>query len=279
MPTQEEKARVFVDLHTAPEPFIIPNPWDAGTAKVFAALGFKALATTSSGLAFSLGKTDGNLAVTLEEVLANASDICRATDLPVSADLENLYAHEPAEAAGTIARAAEAGLVGCSIEDWSGDDSIRIYERSLAVERVQAAVEAARALPFPFTLTARAENLIRGVNDLDDTIERLQAYEAAGADVLYAPGLNDVETISKVTSAISKPLNALASPGNTQLSLADYKAAGAQRVSIGGALARVAAAAFLAGAKEMAEHGTFTQNANAAPFGEMNALLARGGAS
>lgn len=273
MPTQLQKAQAFRALHASDSPFIIPNPWDDGTAKVLAGLGFKALATTSSGLAFALGKPDGALAVSREEALDNARCIVEATDLPVSADLENLYAHPPEEAAETIGQAADAGLVGCSIEDWSGDPSMGIYEIDLATERVRAAVAAARSLAFPFTLTARAENLIRGRDDLDDTIRRLQAYEEAGADVLYAPGLNDLDDIRAVTSAVGKPVNALASPANTHLCLADYAASGVQRISVGGTLARVATGAFIEAAKRMAELGSFELASSAAGLQELEELM------
>lgn len=276
MPSQAEKGSAFKALHAAPGIFVIPNPWDAGTAAVLAGLGYKALATTSSGLAFSLGKADGAKAISRDEVLANASIIVAATDLPVSADLENCYADAPNEAAKSIALAADAGLAGCSIEDYSSDLGTGIYEFELAVDRVRAACEAARALPFDFTLTARAENLIRGVDDLGDTIRRLQAYEEAGADVLYAPGLNDVDAIRAVTSAVSKPVNALATPANAHLKLADYAAGGAKRVSVGGTLARVAAAAFLAGAKGMIEQGDFGLAATAASMRELDGLIDRG---
>ena len=277
MPSQAEKASAFRALHEAPEPFIIPNPWDAGTAKALTAMGFKALATTSSGYAFTAGKPDGALAVTREEVLANARAIAMASPLPVSADLENLYAHEPKEAAKTVLMAADAGLVGCSIEDWSGDADLQIYKFDFAVKRVAAAVEAARSLPFPFTLTARSENLIRNRKDLDDTIRRLQAYEAAGADVLYAPGLNDVAAIERVTSSVSKPVNALSTSANAHLSLDDFVRVGVKRISVGGGLARVATGAFLSAAREMAEHGTFTQSKNVPPSAELDGLLRSGG--
>jgi 2-methylisocitrate lyase-like PEP mutase family enzyme len=197
MITQAEKAEKFKALHARDGAFIIPNPWDVGSARLLAALGFEALATTSSGFAQTLGRLDGM--VTLEEKLAHCQALCAATTLPVSADLENGFAHDPEQVAETILRAGEAGLVGGSIEDYSGDDSQPIYDFTLAVERVQAAVEAAKSLNFPFTLTARAENLLRGRDDLDDTIRRLQAFEAAGADVLYAPGLKTLAEVRTVT--------------------------------------------------------------------------------
>src|SRR5437016_3599740 len=232
MTRQETKAAEFQALH-AGEPFVLPNPWDAGSARVLAALGFKALATTSSGFAFTLGRLDGR--VTLAETVEHAAALDRATDLPLSVDLENGYGPEPETAGLAITRIAEAGAVGGSIEDY--DPAGGIYELQHAVERVAAAVEAARRLAFPFTLTARAENHIRGTPDLDDTIARLQAFEQAGADVLYAPGLRSPDEIRVVCDAVSKPVNVLAVPG---LSLGQIVAAGARRVSVGGALTWVA---------------------------------------
>ncbi|MET0811350.1 MAG: isocitrate lyase/phosphoenolpyruvate mutase family protein, partial [Thermoleophilaceae bacterium] len=211
--TQDQKAADFRELHQG-EPFIIPNPWDAGSAKVMQALGFKALATTSSGFAFTLGRLDGN--ATPDEVLRHTADLAAASSLPVSVDLENGYGREPEKAAAAITRAAEAGAVGGSIEDF--DPAGEIYDFAHAVERVAAACEAARALSFPFTLTARAENHVRDNPDLDDTIARLQAFEQAGADVLYAPGLRNGEEIRAVSEATSKPLNVLAHP---RLSMAE----------------------------------------------------------
>ena len=230
--SQEEKAQVFRALH-AGDAFVIPNPWDAGSARVLAALGFEALATTSSGFAFTLGRLDGH--VTLDEVVAHTAALDRATDLPVSVDLENGYGAEPESAALAVTRVAEAGAVGGSIEDY--DPAGRIYELGHAVERIAAASEAAGRLGFPFTLTARAENHIRGNPDLEDTIARLRAYEDAGADVLYAPGLGSADEIRAVCDAVSKPVNVLARP---TLSLAEIVAAGAQRISVGGALTWVA---------------------------------------
>lgn len=250
MTTQEEKGAAFRALH-AGEPFVIPNPWDAGSARVLAALGFKALASTSSGFAFTLGRLDGN--VTLDEVLEHVTALDRATDLPVSADLENGHGAEPEAAALAITRAAEAGAVGGSIEDW--DPAGIIYELQHAAERVAAAAEAAHRLPFPFMLTARAENHIRGHPDLDDTISRLQAFEAAGADVLYAPGLRTAQEISAVCEAVSKPVNVLALPGMT---MAEIAHAGARRVSVGGSLTWVAVNAFAAAAREIRDRGDFS---------------------
>ncbi len=229
---------------------MIPNPWDAGSAKVLAALGFKALATTSSGFAFTLGRLDG--AVSLDEVVEHTRVLAEATDLPLSVDLENGYGPEPQDAATAVVRAAGAGAVGGSIEDWGAEAGI--YELERAAERVAAAVEAARALEFPFTLTARADNYFRGNPDLDDTIARLQAYERAGADVLYAPRLRSTEEIAAVRAGTSKPLSVLARP---DLSMSEMVAAGAQRVSVGGNLAFVAVGAMAAAAEELRDTGEF----------------------
>jgi 2-methylisocitrate lyase-like PEP mutase family enzyme len=258
MVTQADKARAFRRLHERPGAFIIPNPWDAGTAKLLASLGFEALATTSLGLANSLGRVDGTNTVSRAEVLANCRAICDATALPVNADLENGYADEPRAAAEMIRLAADAGVVGGSIEDATGDPAGPIYDFALAVERVHAAVEVARSLPFPFVLTARAENMIQGRLDLDDTIRRLQAFEKVGADVLYAPGLRDLATIRTVTSSVTKPVNVVMSHGDPSLTLAQLEGAGVKRVSVGGSLNRLALAAFLKGAREMKDQGGFT---------------------
>jgi 2-methylisocitrate lyase-like PEP mutase family enzyme len=248
---QLRKAEAFRDLHEG-EPFVIPNPWDAGSARVLETLGFRALATTSSGFAFTLGRLDGE--VTLDDVVAHVAALDGATELPVSVDLEDGFGPEPEDAALAITRAAEAGAVGGSIEDY--DRGGRLYDQGHATERIRAAVEAARSVGFPFTLTARAENHIRGNPDLDDTIVRLQAYEAAGADVLYAPGLGTVEEIRTVCDAVSKPVNALAVP---ELSFAQLAEAGAQRVSVGGALTWVAAKAFADAATAIRDHGDFSE--------------------
>ena len=258
--TRDEKARAFKALHEG-EPFVIPNPWDAGSARALAALGFEALATTSSGFAFTLGRLDGQ--ATLDEVVAHTAELDRATDLPVSVDLENGYGDSPESAATAVARVAEAGAVGGSIEDY--DPSGRLYERSYAVERVAAAVEAAGALDFPFMLTARAENHIRGNPDLSDTIERLLAYEAAGADVLYAPGLTTTEEIRELCSAVSRPVNVLAFGG---LSFAEVAGAGAQRVSVGGGLAWVAVNAFAEAARAIRDDGDFSSFGSGPPLRE-----------
>jgi 2-methylisocitrate lyase-like PEP mutase family enzyme len=254
MRSQMEKAELFRALHARPGAFIIPNPWDGGTARLLAAMGFEALATTSLGLANSLGSST----VSLDAIIDNCRIIAEATDLPVNADLENCGADDPRTAAKAIARAAEAGAVGGSIEDSTGDPRHPIYDFALAVERVHAAVEAARALPIPFTLTARAENLLHGRNDLDDTIRRLQAFEAAGADVLYSPGVRDIDTIRTVVSSVTRPFNLVMGFADPTLSLDQLSAAGVKRVSVGGAMARHALAAFLNTAREMKTRGTFT---------------------
>jgi 2-methylisocitrate lyase-like PEP mutase family enzyme len=272
MRTQAEKAAAFRALHARPGAFIIPNPWDAGTAKMLAALGFEALATTSLGLANSLGRPDGTHAVSRAEVLDNCRIIAAATDLPVNADLENGYADEPRAAAEMIRLAAEAGIVGGSIEDATGDPGRPIYDFNLAVERVQAAVEVARALPVPFMLTARAENLLHGRLDLDDTIKRLQAFDKAGADVLYAPGVRDLATIRTVASSVGKPLNVVMSAADPSLTAAQLAEAGVKRISVGGALSRLALAAFLEGAREMKDTGGFTWVRRTVPSKELKAM-------
>jgi 2-methylisocitrate lyase-like PEP mutase family enzyme len=248
--TQLEKAAAFRALHSG-EPFVIPNPWDAGSARVLEALGFKALATTSSGFAFTLGRRDGN--VTLEEVMEHVERLAAASELPISVDLENGYGAEPWQAAVAVTKAAEAGAVGGSIEDY--DPAGHLYELPHAVERVAAAVEAARGLGWPFTLTARAENHIRGNPDLLDTIARLKAFEETGADVLYAPGLRTAEEIRAVCEAVSKPVNVLA---RRDLSMAEIVEAGAQRISVGGALTWTAVNAFATAATEIRDHGDFS---------------------
>ena len=271
--TQAERAAAFRELHARPGAFIIPNPWDAGTARLLAALGFEALATTSLGLSNSLGRPDGAGVVSREEVLDNCRAIAGATDLPVNADLENGYAHEPRAAAEMIRLAAEAGVVGGSIEDATGDPARPIYDFDLAVERVRAAVEVARALPFPFTLTARAENLLHGRLDLDDTIRRLQAFEQAGADVLYAPGVRDLATIRTVVRSVGRPVNVVMSAADPAITAAELAAAGVKRISVGGALSRLALAAFLRGAREMKEQGGFTWVRDAVPTRELRAIF------
>jgi 2-methylisocitrate lyase-like PEP mutase family enzyme len=273
--SQSDKAQQFRALHDGPGTFVIPNPWDAGTARMLTALGAKALATTSAGLAFSLGRRDGAGLVSRGETLANAKAIVEATDLPVSADLERGFGDEPNAVAEMIWLAAATGLVGGSIEDATGDPSHPIYERALAVERVAAAVKAARSLPFPFLLVARAENFLHGRHDLDDTIGRLQAFAAAGADVLYAPGLPDLDAIRAVCAAVApRPVNALAGGKGSPLTVANLATAGVRRISIGSALSRAALGAFLRASREILEQGTFTFGDQAAPFAEVNEFMA-----
>jgi 2-methylisocitrate lyase-like PEP mutase family enzyme len=271
MPTQSEKGQLFRSLHHRDHAFIIPNPWDIGSARILAHLGFEALATTSMGFAFSIGKRDNTIGrdAAIEHVAALAS----ATDIPVSADLENGFGDAPEEAAETIRRAAAAGAVGGSIEDATGRADGPIYCLEHAVARVQAAVEAARSLPFTFTLTARAENYLHGRPDLKDTIKRLQAYQEVGADVLYAPALTSKEDIATLVKSVDRPVNVLMGLRGVQLTLAELSDLGAKRISVGSALQRTALGAFLRAANEMREHGTFTFAANAANPGEVGAML------
>ena len=274
--TQAEKAERFQALHARPGAFVIPNPWDAGTARILTSLGFEALTTTSAGLAFVLGRRDGAGAVSREETLANAKAIADATDLPVAADLENGFGDAPEAAAETIRLAgATAGLVGGSIEDSTGDPARPIYEFQHAVERMSAAAQAARALPFPFVLVGRAENFLHGRPDLDDTIRRLQAFEAAGADALFAPGLTKAEDIRTLCAAVRKPVNVVMGLRGVSLSVAELAALGVRRISVGSALSRAALAAFVRAAREMKEHGTFRFAEDALPYAEANALVVR----
>ena len=274
MATYAEKAAAFRALHARPGAFVIPNPWDAGTARLLAGIGFEALATTSLGLANTLGRADGTGAVSRDEVLANCRAIAAATDLPVNADLENCYADEPDAAAGMIRLAAEAGVVGGSIEDATGDPLHPIYDFELAVARVRAAAEVARSLPTPFMLTARAESFLHGRRDLDDTIRRLRAFEAAGAEVLYAPGLRDLASIRTVTAAVGKPVNVVMSAADPSITVAQLALAGVKRISVGGALSRLALAAFLKGAREMKERGSFTYMRDTVPSAELRQTFA-----
>jgi 2-methylisocitrate lyase-like PEP mutase family enzyme len=275
MKTPLEKAAAFRALHERPGAFVIPNPWDAGTARLLASLGFEALATTSLGLANSLGRVDGTNGVSRAQVVENCRVIAAATDLPVNADLENGYAHEPRAAAEIIRLAAAAGISGGSIEDATGEAEKPIYDFDHAVERVQAAVEVARALPVPFMLTARAENLLHGRLDLDDTIRRLQAFERAGADVLYAPGVRDLATIRTVVSAVSRPVNVVMSAADPDLTVAQLASVGVKRISVGGALSRLALAAFLKGAREMADRGGFTWMRDTVPSKDLKDVFGR----
>jgi 2-methylisocitrate lyase-like PEP mutase family enzyme len=273
--SQAEKAERFRALHAGPGAFVIPNPWDAGTARILAGLGFEALTTTSAGLAFALGRRDGAGVVTRDEALANAKAIADATDLPVAADLENGYGHTPAAAAETIRLAGEmAGLVGGSIEDATGDALHPIYDFQHAVERVAAAVEAARSLPFPFVLVGRSENFLHGRPDLDDTIRRLQAFEAAGAVALYAPGLTKAEDIRTVCTSVSKPVNVVMGLKGASLSVAELAALGVRRISVGSALSRAAIGAFVQAAREIRERGTFAFAETAIPYADVNDLMA-----
>jgi 2-methylisocitrate lyase-like PEP mutase family enzyme len=274
--TQAEKGKRFKALHERKGAFVIPNPWDAGTARMLAGLGFEALTTTSAGLAFSLGRRDADGSVTLEETLANARAIVDATDLPVAADLENGFGDSPEDAAETIRLAGEdAGLVGGSIEDSSGDPAKPIYDFQHAVERMAAAAEAARALPFPFMLVGRAENLLHGRMDLDDTIRRLQAYGDAGADVLFAPGLTKADEIRTVCQAVGKPVNVIMGFQVASFSVSELASLGVKRISVGSALSRAALGACLRAAKEMKEQGTFRFAAQALSYAEANDMVSR----
>ncbi|MBS1603524.1 MAG: isocitrate lyase/phosphoenolpyruvate mutase family protein [Bacteroidetes bacterium] len=269
-----DKAAAFRSLHERPGIFTIPNPWDAGSAKMLASLGFEALATTSGGLAFSLGRPDGLARVTREETLANVAGIVNAAGLPVSADLENGFGDEPEACAETILLAARTGLCGGSIEDATGNPGTPIYPLDLAVRRVEAAVKAARSLPIPFVLTARAENLIRGRIDLPDTIRRLVAYAEAGADVLFAPGVKTPEEIAAVVKAVApKPVNVVMGLAGSPLSLKDLEALGVKRVSLGSSLVRAAYGAFLHAAEEVRQKGTFRFAEDTVSYTAFNSML------
>jgi len=270
MNTQVEKAAVFRELHARARPFLIPNPWDRGSALILESMGFEALATTSLGVANVLGTRD----VTLQQVLDNCREICEVTRLPVNADLENCFADDPREASKAIGLASAAGAVGGSIEDSTGDAQKPIYDFTLAVERVHAAAEVARSLSVPFMLTARAENFLHGRKDMDDTVRRLQAFEAAGADVLYAPGLHSLEEMRTVTSALKKPFNAVMGFADPKITLAQLGEAGVKRVSIGGGLNRVALKAFMEAAKQMRE-GNFGFITSMAPMAEVRNAFKR----
>ncbi|SFB49755.1 2-Methylisocitrate lyase, PEP mutase family [Amycolatopsis marina] len=259
------KVARFRALHERPDPLLLPNPWDAGTARLLASLGFEALATTSLGVANAAGRTFA----TRQEILDNCRVINEATVLPVNADLENGFAHEPAEAARMIEDAAHAGAAGASIEDYSGESHSPIYDFALSVERIRAAAETAHALPAPLLLTARAENLLHGVDDLDDTIKRLQAYENAGADVLYAPGLRTLDEMRAVVSSVRKPVNIVMGFADPSITLEQLGEIGVRRVSIGGALSRLALKSFMAGAKQM-RAGRFGFVAELPPTAELH---------
>jgi 2-methylisocitrate lyase-like PEP mutase family enzyme len=270
MTNQIERAERFRALHEREGAFVIANAWDAGSARLLAGLGFEAIATTSAGFAWTLGRMDGQVA--RAEAIEHCRALSSAVAVPVSADLENCFAREPEEAAETIVLGAEAGLVGGSIEDSSGDASEPIYDFPLAVERVHAAAEAARSLGFPFVLTARAENFLHGRSDIDDTVRRLQAFESAGADVLYAPGLTTLEEVRQVAGALTKPLNVLASPLG-RVTVAELAEAGAKRVSLGGALARAALTAALRAGSEMLERGSFEWSSGLVSSAELARLF------
>jgi 2-methylisocitrate lyase-like PEP mutase family enzyme len=272
MMTRDQKYKAFQALHTRPGTFVIPNPWNAGTAKILAALGFEALATTSAGYAFSVGHQDSAPEITREHVLENAREIAEATTLPVSADLQNGFGHSPDICAETIRLAAATGLVGASIEDATGDTSNPIYELQAAKDRIVAASEAAHLKQL--LLTARAENFLHGKPDLADTIRRLQAFDEAGADVLYAPGLPTLEAIRTVCASVSKPVNVLTGLKGATFSVEELAAVGVKRISVGGAFARAAFGAFLRAAREVKDHGTFSFAADAIPSSEMANYMA-----
>ncbi|MGI9319145.1 MAG: isocitrate lyase/PEP mutase family protein [bacterium] len=261
---QQQKTVTFRDLHQQPGAFIIPNPWDCGTARILESMGFKALATTSAGLAFSLGVKEGMLSQ--NQVLAHCRAIVDAVELPVSADLEKGFGDSPEEVEKTIYQAASTGLAGCSIEDHTNRLDDPIFEFQLAVERIQAACDAKQSLSNDFVLTARCENFLWGRSDLEDTIKRLQAFEVAGADVLYAPGLPDLETIRTVCSAVTRPINVVMGMPGTTFGLNELAKAGVKRVSVGSALFRTAYGTFVDAAREMKEQGTFTFSSGAIGF-------------
>ena len=270
--TQAEKAERFRALHARKGAFIIPNPWDVGSARILESLGFEALATTSAGFAFSLGKPDAT--VDRDTMMRHVAVLAAATDLPVSGDLENGYGDSPAAAAECVRLAAAAGLVGCSIEDATKHEDSPIYDILYATDRVRAAAEAARSLPFPFTLTARAENYLHGRPNLDDTIARLCAYQEAGADVLYAPGLTTRDEVAAVITSVDRPVNVLQGLQGAQLGLAELVALGAKRVSVGGSLARAAYGSLMRAGREMQERGTFTYARDAVSHRELCTLFA-----
>jgi 2-methylisocitrate lyase-like PEP mutase family enzyme len=268
--TQAEKGRAFAALHRE-GCFVIPNPWDAGSARLLAGLDFQALATTSAGLAFALARRDGANLVDRDETLGNARAIVEASELPVSADLEDGFGPHPDDAAETIRQAAAVGLVGGSIEDSTREGGDPVYEIGHAADRVRAAAEAARALTFPFMLVGRAENYLHGRPDLADTIRRLQAYQEAGADVLYAPGLRTRDEVASVVRAVDRPVNVLMGPGGA--SVADLAALGVRRVSVGGTLYRAALGGFMRAARELRDKGSFGFAADAMPHGELDAAF------
>jgi 2-methylisocitrate lyase-like PEP mutase family enzyme len=268
------RAQAFKALHEREGAFVIPNPWDAGSARLLASLGFEALATTSAGLAFSLGRPDAQAAISRDETLANVAAIVAATGLPVAADLENCFADCPEDCADNLLKAAATGIVGGSIEDATGQPDKPIYDFELSVERVRAAAAAARGLPFPFLLTARAENLLNDRMDFSDTLRRLEAYADAGADVLYAPGLRTREEVIAVVRAVSpKPVNVLMGLGGVTLTVADLAECGVKRISVGSSLARAALGGLYLAAEEIRNYGTFNYAGHALPFEQLNALF------
>jgi 2-methylisocitrate lyase-like PEP mutase family enzyme len=272
--TREQKYRAFRALHERPGAFVIPNPWDAGTARILTALGFEALATTSAGYAFSAGRRDSTTELTRDGILENARVIVDATDVPVSADLQDGFGRSPETCAATIRLASEIGLAGGSIEDATGDDDDPIYEFQLSVDRVAAAVEAAHK--HRFLLTARAENFLHGRPDLGDTIRRLQAFGEAGADVLYAPGLPSLDAIREVCASVDKPVNVVMGLKGATYSVDDLAAAGVKRISVGGSFARAALGAFVRAAREVKDRGTFTYAADAISHADVTAYMASG---
>ncbi|WP_122461016.1 isocitrate lyase/PEP mutase family protein [Pseudomonas viridiflava] len=268
------KAQTFKALHERDGAFVMPNPWDAGSAKLLASMGFEALATTSAGLAFTLGRPDAEGAISRDDTLANVADIVAATSLPVAADLENCFSDNPEGCAQTLLKAAAAGIVSGSIEDASGRADHPIYDFDLAVERVRASVAAVRSLPFPFMLTARAENLLNGRMDFADTLRRLEAYAEAGADVLYAPGLRTREEVIAVVRTVApKPVNILMGLGGVTLSVADLSECGVKRISVGSSLARAAFGGLYRAAEEIRNYGTFNYAGQALPFDQLNDLF------
>ena len=273
MTDQIDKTKIFRDLHSGSECFVIPNPWDAGTARVLTALGFKALATTSAGLAYTLGRHDAQALVSREEAMANVRQIVEATDLPVSADMENGYGPDTETVAETISIAWDIGLVGGSIEDTTGDPDDPLLSLPVAAERIVAAAEAARRLPGPFTLTARAENYLYGQTDLKDTISRLRIYQQAGANVLYAPGLRNPYDIATLVREVDLPVNVIMGMPGVNLTVRDLEKIGVRRISVGSALNRAAWGTMLRGAREILEQGTFTFGADAASFSELDGFF------
>lgn len=266
MKSQKEKALKFKSLHEQPNSFIIPNPWDVGTAKLLANIGFEALATTSAGLAFALGRQDLSKKLSFDEILNNAKEIISASDLPVSADLENGYSDSPEGVYNTIIKAGESGLVGASIEDATGIKDSPIYDFKISVERIKAAVQAKKTFDFPFMLTARSENFIHGIDDIKDTIKRLQAYQEAGADVLYAPDLNNYQDIRSVVQSLDKPLNVMA---GSEFTVPELEKIGVKRISLGSLLIRAALGEFIRSAKEIKERGTSEFADKAVSFGKL----------